>query len=222
MKRNMLKGMILAVLLASTGMLQAQNVGNILKNAASALASGNSENPQSGSAVQGVVSGLLDGLIGTGTVKAETLAGTWNYEKPAVAFESSNLLKKAGASVMANTIENKLQTYLTKIGFTAGKASFTFTQEGEFTMNLKGKSVTGTYTVEGSTITFQRKSLLNTKPMTANVKVVGKEMQITFKADKLLNFITNFASGSSITGLQTVGKLAEGIDGMQLGFKFSK
>lgn len=218
----MLKGIIAVAFLACAGTLQAQNVGNILKNAATALSSGNSNNAQSGSTAQNIVSGLLDGLIGTGTVKPETLAGTWNYEKPAVAFESSNLLKKAGSAVMANTIENKLQTYLTKIGFTPGQASFTFTKEGEFTMKLKGKSVTGTYTVEGSTITFQRKSLLAAKPMTANVKVVGKEMQITFKADKLLNFITNFASGSSIAGLQTVGKLADGVDGMQLGFAFSK
>lgn len=216
MKKKLLNVLVVTVLLACTNAVQAQGLGDILKNAASTLSSGGS------STTQTVVGSLLDGLIGTAKVTPATLAGTWDYEKPAVAFESSNLLKKAGASVMASTIETKLQSYLTKIGFTAGSTRFTFTEDGSFTMNLKGKNITGTYTVDGATLTLQRKGLIAAKPITANVKVSGSEMQVTFKADKLLNFVTDFASASSISTLQTIGKLANGVDGMQIGFKFNK
>lgn len=200
---------------ASVQGVQAQSLGNLLKGVAT---SGSG----SGSAAKNVVTSLLDGLIGTAAVSPATLAGTWTYEKPAVAFESESLLKQAGSSVVAGTIETKLQAYLSKIGFTANNASFVFTEDGAFTLNLKGKAISGTYAVNGSTLTLQRTGLLKAHSITSNVKVSGSEMQVTFKADKLLNFITDFAGSSSISSLQTVAKLANGIDGMQLGFKFNK
>jgi len=211
------------VFFAFVNTVHAQSLDKILKGVGTILSPDSQKvTSSSGSQTKSVISGLIGGLIGTAKVTPSTLAGTWLYSEPAVAFESSNLLKKAGANVMAHTIESKLQTYLNKIGFTAGKVSITFMEDGNFSMKQKGKSITGTYTIEGSTLSLQRKGLLSSRPIVANVKVTGKEMQITFKADKLLNFITDFANGSSISSLQTIGKLASNVDGMQLGFKYTK
>ena len=47
-------------------------------------------------------------------------------------------------------------------------------------------------------------------------------IQITFKADKLLEFFTNISSMTSNGTLNLVSKLASGYDGMQLGFQFKR
>jgi cysteine synthase len=64
---------------------------------------------------------IFQNLIGTAKVENSSLKGDWTYESPAVVFESSNLLKKAGGSLMTNTAEKTLQKYLAKIGFEEGK-----------------------------------------------------------------------------------------------------
>ena len=71
---------------------------------------------------------IFQNLIGTAKVENSSLKGDWTYESPAVVFESSNLLKKAGGSLMTNTAEKTLQKYLAKIGFEEGKLIFRSTE----------------------------------------------------------------------------------------------
>ena len=47
-------------------------------------------------------------------------------------------------------------------------------------------------------------------------------MQITFKADKLLDFLTNITTMTGNSTLNMIGNIASGYDGMQLGFQFKK
>ncbi len=216
MRKMNLKAILMCAGLFFAVNSQAQ-LGNLLKGALG----GNSSQTEQTSTTAGGITSILKNLIGTADVNSSSLNGTWVYESPAVVFESSNLLKKAGGSLMTGTIEKKMQTYLTKIGFAPGKVQITFDGNSKYTMKIGTRESNGTYTVEGSNITLTREGLLS-HPVTANVAVVGKELQMTFKADKLLEFFTKLSSFSSSTTLSTISSLAGNYDGMQVGFQFKK
>ena len=168
-----------------------------------------------------VLGSIFQNLIGTAKVENSSLKGDWTYESPAVVFESSNLLKKAGGSLMTNTAEKTLQKYLAKIGFEEGKVDISFDGDSTYTMTIGSRNSTGTYTVQDNEITLKRKGLLS-RPVTANLALKGNEMQITFKADKLLDFLTNITTMTGNSTLNMIGNIASGYDGMQLGFQFKK
>lgn len=42
------------------------------------------------------ISGALGNILATDKVEVNQLIGTWNYESPAVGFQSKNILKKSG------------------------------------------------------------------------------------------------------------------------------
>ena len=168
-----------------------------------------------------VLGSIFQNLIGTAKVENSSLKGDWTYESPAVVFESSNLLKKAGGSLMTNTAEKTLQKYLAKIGFEEGKVDISFDGDSTYTMTIGSRNSTGTYTVQDNEITLKRKGLLS-RPVTANLALKSNEMQITFKADKLLDFLTNITTMTGNSTLNMIGNIASGYDGMQLGFQFKK
>ena len=168
-----------------------------------------------------VLGSVFQNLIGTAKVKSSSLKGEWTYESPAVVFESSNLLKKAGGSLVTNTMEKTLQKYLAKIGFEEGKVDISFDGDSTYTMSVGSRNSTGIYTVQDNEITLKSKGLLS-RPVTANLALKGNEMQITFRADKLLDFLTNITKMTGNSTLNMIGNIASGYDGMQLGFQLKK
>lgn len=216
MKTLKLKSILVCLGLVFTVNSRAQ-LTNILKNVADGAAALSGQNGKDGKGVASV----LQNIVGTAAVKNSSLKGTWAYESPAVVFESSNLLKKAGGSLVTGTLEKKMQTYLTKFGFAPGKVEISFDGNDKYTLKIGTKTSSGTYAVEGSEITLTRSGLL-THPVSANVAVSGGEMQMTFKADKLLEFFTKISSMSSNSTLSTIGSLAGSYEGMQIGFQFQK
>ena len=179
-----------------------------------------SSKSSSTSTAGGVLTSVFNNLIGKKQVSATSLEGTWVYSQPAVAFESENLLSKAGGKVVANTIQTKLGTALTKYGFKA-TSTFTFGSDNSFTVKTNNRTVKGTYSVSGSTITFY--TAAKSKVATANVAISGNDLQITFSANKLLTF-AKYASALSSTSstLQLVSKMAGNYTGMQLGVHLKK
>ena len=222
MKKLNLKTVLVCLSLLFTVNAQAQ-LGNLLKNV---LGSGTANSEQAETTTENKVGGLVSlfqNLIGKDKVDNSSLKGEWIYESPAVAFESSNLLNKAGGKFIANTLENTLQKYLEKIGFTEGKVEMSFDGDSTFQMKIGTQTIEGIYSVNENELSMKRKAiLLNARPVTANVAVKTDNIQITFKADKLLEFFTNISSMTSNNTLNLVSKLASGYDGMQLGFQFKK
>ena len=222
MKKLNLKTVLVCLSLLFTVNAQAQ-LGNLLKNV---LGSGTANSEQAETTTENKVGGLVSlfqNLIGKDNVDNSSLKGEWIYESPAVAFESSNLLNKAGGKFIANTLENTLQKYLEKIGFTEGKVEMSFDGDSTFQMKIGTQTIEGIYSVNENELSMKRKAiLLNARPVTANVAVKTDNIQITFKADKLLEFFTNISSMTSNGTLNLVSKLASGYDGMQLGFQFKR
>ena len=205
MKKMSLKWIVVCCGLLFTTTASAQ-LGNLLKN----VLGGNkgTETQQTETEEKGNVLGsIFQNLIGTAKVENSSLKGDWTYESPAVVFESSNLLKKAGGSLMTNTAEKTLQKYLAKIGFEEGKVDISFDGDSTYTMTIGSRNSTGTYTVQDNEITLKRKGLLS-RPVTANLALKGNEMQITFKADKLLDFLTNITTMTGNSTLNMIGNIA--------------
>ena len=206
MKKMSVKWIVVCWSLLFTTTASAQ-LGNLLKNVLGA--NKGTETQQTETEEKGNVLGsIFQNLIGTAKVENSSLKGDWTYESPAVVFESQNFLNKAGGSLMANTAEKTLQKYLAKIGFEEGKVDISF--DGD-----------STYTVQENEITLKRKGVLS-RPATANLALKGNEMQITFKADKLLEFLKNITTMTGNSTLNMIGNIASGYDGMQLGFQFKK
>ena len=158
------------------------------------------------------VTSVFNHLIGNHTVTSTSLVGTWAYSQPAVAFESQNLLGKAGGAVTANVLEKKLGNALTTYGFKP---------DSTFSMRIKGRTVTGRYSVSKSTLTLR--SRLGTTLVTANVAIASNQLQLTFTANKLLTFVKQVAALSTTsTTLNTISQLAGNYSGMQLGLQFKK
>lgn len=156
----------------------------------------------------------------TGKTKVE-MAGTWNYTGSAIEFKSDNLLKKAGGSVASIAAEKKLDEQLTKIGIKPGQMSFTFNADSTFSAKVGAKNIKGSYSYDASThkVNLKFAKLLG---MNAKMNYTAANMELLFESDKLLRLIAFLSSKSSSTSLKAIGALADGYDGMMLGFSLQK
>lgn len=114
-----------------------------------------------GSTAGTIINGILNNVIGSSTFSKESLcAHTWKYSKPGCAFTSENLLAKAGGEIAANKIEEQLEGYYKKAGFSSSNTYFKFNTDGSFESKIDGKSWRGTYTFDEKTHAITMKGLL--------------------------------------------------------------
>ena len=102
--------LIAAAIFASAPALKAEpDITDLLKGAAGALKGGSGEG--SGSTALSGLKGMVEGLISKSNLSEADLVGSWQYSAPAVAFQSDNLLQKAGGAAAAGVITEKLAPY---------------------------------------------------------------------------------------------------------------
>lgn len=208
------------MLLTFTGAAEAQNIGSILGKVASAVTSGSSSDDTSTTG-SGLLGNLVGNLLGTSKVSKSKLIGTWSYTEPAVVFESSNIAGKIAGTAIETKVEKQISSVFKKAGFTKGKVKMTFDNSGNYTAQVSGKSITGTYELSGSTLTLYKGGV---KTLKANVSLSGGKLQIAFEADQLsgvLNGVVKVASSLSTT-VKTLSGLMGSVDGMHIGMKFEK
>ena len=214
MKRNFIKVLVLGFMLVSGGAeASAQStLGSILQSVASSASSSSS----TGSAL----SSLTSIFSSSKTATAEQLAGTWVYEEPAIVFESSNVFKKAGGSLVSSQIEKKLQKVLNKYGITKGNMTMTFTTDGKFTQTLGKRSVSGTYTIDGTNVKLKYSGMVS--QVLGTTQLDGSSLLIVMNTSKLMKFAGVLGNASGNTMLKTAGSLLSGMDGMQCGVRLKK
>lgn len=162
-------------------------------------------------------------LLGKTDVTIADLEGTWNYSKPAVAFKSDNLLKKAGGSAAASVIEEKMAPYYEKAGITSMK--LTIQNDSTFTMKmnkatLKGKLEKDT---DGNFVfNFQALGKVNIGHITSVITKSGNNIDVTFDASKLVTLVSKIATLSGNSTIKTVSTLLNSYDGMNAGFQLTK
>lgn len=162
--------------------------------------------------------GLLGNLLSSvlqGKTSKETLTGTWNYEGPSVKFESENVLSQIGGAVMSNKLESLMQTQLTKMGMTKGYSTLTFTSDGQYTLQLKGKQYTGTYTLADNQLTLNGAFGMTHQTCTASVQ--GGTLHMLFDASALMGIATKLSAKST-----TLSSLLGKYSGVKLGWTMTK
>ncbi len=215
MKRNFIKALALGLMMVSGSVeASAQSLGSILQGVASAATGSSSSTGSS------VLSGLTSIFSSSKTATAEQLAGTWVYEEPAVVFESSNLLKQAGGTVVSSQIEKKLQTILNKYGIKKGNMTMTFTTDGKFTQTIGKRSVSGTYTIDGTKVNLKYSGTVS--QVLGTTQLDGNSLLIVMNTSKLMKFAGVIGNASGNTMLKTAGSLLSGMDGMQCGVRLKK
>lgn len=167
-----------------------------------------------------IINGILNNVIGSGTFKQADLCHTWKYSKPGCAFTSENLLAKAGGEIAASKVENKLEGYYKKFGFSSSNTYFTFNTDGTFSAKIDGKAWNGTYTFDEKTHAIQLKGLLLSASGYATKTTNG--IGLLFDQKKLLNLIKALSAFKGSSTLSAVGSIANNYDGMQVGFEMTK
>lgn len=167
-----------------------------------------------------IINGILNNVIGSGTFKQADLCHTWKYSKPGCAFTSENLLAKAGGEIAASKVENKLEGYYKKFGFSSSNTYFTFNTDGTFSAKIDGKAWNGTYTFDEKTHAIQLKSLLLSASGYATKTTNG--ISLLFDQKKLLNLIKALSAFKGSSTLSAVGSIANNYDGMRVGFEMTK
>lgn len=179
---------------------------------------GNSSNSSSNAG--SIINGILNNVIGSGTFKQADLCHTWKYSKPGCAFTSENLLAKAGGEIAASKVENKLEGYYKKFGFSSSNTYFTFNTDGTFSAKIDGKAWNGTYTFDEKTHAIQLKGLLLSASGYATKTTNG--ISLLFDQKKLLNLIKALSAFKGSSTLSAVGSIANNYDGMRVGFEMTK
>lgn len=203
MKQTLTLALILTLTLTSCGGM----------GTGQSLIAGGSQ-PTQQAASQGILGQLLGSVL-TGQTTATTLEGTWNYDGPAVKFESENVLSQIGGTLASSKIESLMQTQLTKIGMTKGYTSIAFNKDGQYTLTLKGKTYTGTYTLSGNELTLQGAFGMTHQTCTASIQ--AGELYMLFDADKLMTIATKVSAANS-----TLKSLLGSYSGVKLGWKMSR
>lgn len=197
----------------------AATVAGVLGAILGGNSSSNSSNSGSSSAGS-IINGILNNVIGSGTFKQADLCHTWKYSKPGCAFTSENLLAKAGGEIAANKIENQLEEYYKKFGFSSSNTYFTFNTDGTFSAKIDGKAWNGNYTFDEKTHAIQMKGLLLSASGYATKTTNG--ISLLFDQKKLLNLIKALSAFKSSSTLSAVGNIANNYDGMRIGFEMTK
>lgn len=201
------------VLLGTLSMQAQFNLSSLLDKAKEAVSD------VAGDVVDEYIPEEVQELLGIAIPEVE-IPGTWSYVDVAVEFTSADALTNAGGKVAAQTVEEKLAPTLTKVGIKQGAFTFTFEEDGTLTTTLAKKTVKGTwkYDKENESVTLG----LSGKEFTTRMTAGEKNINILFKADKLLELIKTVSSTSSNTTLATIGAIAKTYDGMNIGFECDK
>ena len=210
---------IFIALVAAIGLsvpaVHAFDLKGLVKGAASAAGKNNS----------GVDSalGIIGGLLGKTDVTIDQRVGTWQYKRPAVAFQSDNVLKKAGGMAAANAIENKILPYYKMLGITG--LTLKIEQDGKFTFTIKNIPAKGTIEKgEDGNFIFHFSALgkVNIGKVTAVITSSGSDIDLTFDATKLMDIATKILGATGNSTLNAASSLLNSYEGLNLGFGLSK
>lgn len=222
MKRNRLRTvMAILAFMGFTSVANAQDVLGDILSAVKNKTTSQSSNAQSGStSTSDILSGLTTIFQSSKVATADKIVGTWVYKEPAVVFESSNILKKAGGSLMSSAIEKRLSSVLNKYGIKPGKMKMTFSKDGSFTQTLSKKTIKGTYTIDGKSVKLMYAG--GVQQMLGTTQIDGNSLLIVMDASKLLKFASVLGSFSKNSMLGTATSILGNMDGMECGVRLTK
>ena len=212
----MMKKMMMAAVAAL--MLQGCGMTNPGVNGGSKM--GGTTTNNSGSSIgSNALGGLLDLVVGSVKLSQADIIGKWSYVEPACAFTSENLLAKAGGSVAAKTVNEKLLPVYKSLHISSGNTQLTFRENGQFTGKIGGFPMSGTFTFDAANGLVKMKSLTT---FTAHLTRSTHGMNFTFESKKILTLLQTVSALSGNTSLSTIGDISKQFSGVRLGFAMKK
>ncbi|MBD5345837.1 MAG: DUF4923 family protein [Bacteroides sp.] len=208
--KSITKILALAVVIvaASTVALQAQNLKDVLGG----LGNGSG------------IGTVLNNVLGKTDVSVSDLQGTWTYVEPAVAFQSDNLLQKAGGAAASTAIVNKIKPYYERVGL--NNMELTVNADSTFVMKSGKATLKGSISkADDGNFIFDFKALGKAKIgqiNTAITKNATGSISLTFDASKLITLVDRIASVSGVSSLKSASKMLNSYDGLNVGFVLNK
>lgn len=185
---------------------------------------GNSTAAAAGKTGASILDHLLNKVMAAPALTPQELAGTWTYKGSNCFFESENLLAQAGGIAIASQVESKIDAQLAKLGIQAGTTRFTFTPDGNFTLQLGQRQFAGTYVFDPKTRTLQLSALMGLFSLQPQVVRSAQGISLLFEADKLLSLAKTTASvvGKADSTVGLISSVMGSYKGMRIGLKLSK
>ncbi|MCM1320270.1 MAG: DUF4923 family protein [Muribaculaceae bacterium] len=191
------------------------------------LFGGGSDSNSSITNALGDLANLADGIFSKDNLSVADIAGTWTVKGSAVSFQSDSFLQQAGGAAAATLIENKLDPYYQKYGFTGAK--LTIDKDGTFTLKTKKLTLNGTVTVQteekgkptqGGNFYFNFNTFGSNSLGSVNTYVTKgiSGLEIMFDASKLRAILSAVASVTKAQLAQTATNLLNQYDGICIGF----
>ena len=174
---------------------------------------------------ENLVTNVLGSIIGNSIkLSKSTIKGTWNYSGASCVLESDNALSQIGGSVVTSKVEEKMNTYLGKVGVKEGKCSFTFAENDTCTFKVGSREIKGKYTLDSEDNKIQFSFLQGRFTATAHIAYSVSTLSIVFNTDKMLTLVQKVAPTAAkySTTLATLSTLLESYNGMMLGMKLKK
>ena len=129
---------------------------------------------------------------------------------------------KAGGEAATAKVEAKINDALKKVGVTSEALAFTFNTDNTFTINVKGRNLKGTYTLDLESKKITISNLNGVGTITPQIVKNGTTMNLLYDADKLLKFLTTISAVSNNSTLKSLNTLLESYDGMLIGWELQK
>ena len=195
---------------------------DLLGKLSSAVLSSTSSSSSQDDALTSGLSSLLSSVLGSSTLSANDVQGTWKYKGVDCVFETENILMKAGGEAAATKIETKLNDGLKKLGVTSTALAFTFNADNTFSINVKGRTVSGTYTLDLENKKITLVYLNGVGTITPQIVKNGNTMSLLYDADKFLKFLTSISAVSNNATVASLNALLKSYDGLLVGMELQK
>ena len=156
-----------------------------------------------------------------GALTKIAIVGSWSYSAPAIKLDGEDTLTSLSGSALSATLGSKMESIFAKVGIVEGSCSVTFNEDGTFTMPIKSRNISGTYTYNNEdhslTMTLGQEKKVEVKGF---AYISGANLQLVFQINKLTDFLVNV--GSSVSSLSTVTNLIKQYENIYLGFEFAR
>lgn len=206
MKRNTFLAVIACAMLFISGSIKAQSLDDLMNNKA--------------------VNALANKVTSaTSAPKVQNVVGIWKFKGAACAYETTDLVKKAGAAAIIPQVEEQLDGVCAQAGIKAGLFTFIFTADNKFVNKLDKKVCRGTYTFNkaNGTISLNYQTGLQVPTIIpASVAMSGTNIALLFDVNRLSELIGYLSTTVSKENLQTATALLEQCKGAKIGFKLSR
>ena len=155
-----------------------------------------------------------------GALTQIALVGNWAYSAPAVKLDGEDTLTSLSGSALSATLGSKLESAFSKVGIVKGSCSMTFNSDGTFTMPIKNRNISGTYTYNSEDHSFTMSVGQKKMEIKGFAYISGTNLQLVFQINKLTDFLVTI--GSNVSSLATVTNLIKQYENIYLGFEFGK